>query len=152
MIKIKNKQTNQILAIFDSLKYIKKHNDFSYLGNDYNIDDIKKAQAFLLAYQGSLGTFNAYRREIERLLQWCALVVRKSLNNLRREDIEDYIKLSVELAKNVDKYNELKNQLKNNLKIKGIGTNEIYTKNLEKAFEEVYMKKQKNLPNENLYV
>ena len=92
MIKIKNKQTNQILAIFDSLEYIKKQNDFSYLGNDYNIDDIKKAQAFLLAYQGSLGTFNAYRREIERLLQWCALVVRKSLNNLRREDIEDYIK------------------------------------------------------------
>jgi hypothetical protein len=55
MIKSKNKQTNQILAIFDSLEYIKKHNDFSYLGNDYNIDDIKKAQAFLLAYQGSLG-------------------------------------------------------------------------------------------------
>jgi len=49
MIKIKNKQTNQILAIFDSLEYIKKHNDFSYLENDYNIDDIKKAQAFLLA-------------------------------------------------------------------------------------------------------
>ena len=92
MIKSNNKQTNQILAIFDSLEYIKKHNDFSYLGNDYNIDDIKKAQAFLLAYQGSLGTFNAYRREIERLLQWCALVVRKSLNDLRREDIEDYIK------------------------------------------------------------
>ena len=41
MIKSNNKQTNQILAIFDSLEYIKKHNDFSYLGNDYNIDDIK---------------------------------------------------------------------------------------------------------------
>ena len=73
------------------------------------------------------------------------------LNQLITTNIEDYIKLSVELAKNVDKYNELKNQLKNNLKIEGISTNEIYTKNLETAFEKVYMKKQKNLPNENLY-
>jgi predicted O-linked N-acetylglucosamine transferase (SPINDLY family) len=74
------------------------------------------------------------------------------LNKLITSNIEDYIKLSVELGKNVDKYNELKNQLKNNLKIEGISTNEIYTKNLETAFEQVYMKKQKNLPNENLYV
>jgi len=74
------------------------------------------------------------------------------LNQLITSNIEDYIKLSVELGKNVDKYNELKNQLKNNLKIEGISTNEIYTKNLETAFEQVYMKKQKNLPNENLYV
>lgn len=92
MVKIENKTHKQILAIFDSLEYIKKQNDFSYLGNDYNIEDIKKSQSFLLAYQGSLGTFNAYRREIERLLQWNSLVSRKSLKDLRREDVEDYVK------------------------------------------------------------
>lgn len=74
------------------------------------------------------------------------------LNQLITSNIEDYIKLSIELAQNVDKYNELKNQLKNNLKIEKISTNKIYTKNLETAFEEVYMKKKKNLPNENLYI
>ncbi len=74
------------------------------------------------------------------------------LNQLITYNIEDYITLSVELAKNVDKYSELKNQLKNNLKIKRINTNKIYTKNLEIAFEEVYRRKQKNLANEDLYV
>ncbi len=92
MTKLKNKADKQILAIFDSLEYIKKQNDFSYLSDDYNLKDIKKAQSFLLAYQGSLGTFNAYRREIERLLQWNSLISKKSLQDLRREDIEDYIK------------------------------------------------------------
>lgn len=74
------------------------------------------------------------------------------LNQLITSNIEDYIKLSIELAQNVDKYNELKHQLKNNLKIERISTNKIYTKDLETAFEEVYMKKQRNLPNENLYI
>ncbi len=92
MTKVKNKSDKQILAIFDSLQYIKKQNDFSYLGSNYNIEDIKKAQSFLLAYQGSLGTFNAYRREIERLLQWNSLISRKLLKELGRESIEDYIK------------------------------------------------------------
>lgn len=88
----KNKQDFQIFAIFDSLEYIKKQNDFSYLSDDYNLEDIKKAQSFLLAYQGSSGTFNTYRREVERLLQWNSLISKKSLQDLRREDIEDYIK------------------------------------------------------------
>ena len=92
MAKLKNKTHKQISAIFDSLKHIKNQKDFSYLGDDYNTQDIKHAQIFLQAYQGSLGTFNAYRREIERLIQWCALISRKSLKDLKREDIEDYIK------------------------------------------------------------
>jgi predicted O-linked N-acetylglucosamine transferase (SPINDLY family) len=74
------------------------------------------------------------------------------LNQLITSNIEDYIELSIELAQNVNKYNELKHKLKNNLKIERISTNKIYTKDLETAFEKVYMKKQKNLPNENLYI
>ena len=81
-----------ILPIFDSLEYLKDQKDFSYLGNDYNIQDIKYAQTFLQLYQGSIGTFNAYRREVERLLHWCALITKKSLQSLKREDIENYIK------------------------------------------------------------
>lgn len=43
-------------------------------------------------YNGSRGTFDSYRREVERLLHWCALVAKKSLKELKRNDIEAYIK------------------------------------------------------------
>ena len=74
------------------------------------------------------------------------------LNQLITNNIEDYIKLSIELAKDTDKYNEIKNQLKNNLKIERINNNKIYTNNLELAFEKVYFRKHNNLVNENIYV
>ena len=74
------------------------------------------------------------------------------LNQLITNNIEDYIKLSIELAKNADKYNEIKNQLKNNLKIERINNNKIYTNNLELAFEKVYFRKHNNLVNENIYI
>lgn len=80
-----------ILPIFDSLEYIKEQDNFTHLNKNYNIPDIKQAQIFLQSYSGSIGTFNAYRREIERLLQWCALISKKSLKDLKREDIENYI-------------------------------------------------------------
>ena len=62
------------------------------------------------------------------------------------------MKLSIELAKDADKYNEIKNQLKNNLKIERINNNKIYTNNLELAFEKVYFRKHNNLVNENIYI
>lgn len=52
--------------------------------------DYLQGIAFLKSYKGSQGTFNAYRREIERLLQWTH-VVHKSLKDLGREDIEHFI-------------------------------------------------------------
>ena len=84
-------ENQPVLPIFDSIEYLEKQTDFSYLSNDYSIQDIKQAQMFLKFYKGSLGTFNAYRREIERLIQWCALISRKSLKDLKRDDIEKYI-------------------------------------------------------------
>ncbi|MBI5447243.1 MAG: tyrosine-type recombinase/integrase [Gammaproteobacteria bacterium] len=53
--------------------------------------DLTQAWDFLLSYRGSEATFNAYRREIERLLQWAWFVAQKSLRNLRRLDIETFI-------------------------------------------------------------
>lgn len=79
------------LPIFDTLQYIATQTDFNYLGEGYYEQDIRCSLTFLTAYKGSQGTFNAYRREIERLLHWCALVANKSLKELRREDIESYI-------------------------------------------------------------
>lgn len=53
--------------------------------------DYKNAIEFLISYNGSHATFNAYRRELERLLHWSWKVAHKSICNLRRADIESYL-------------------------------------------------------------
>jgi site-specific recombinase XerD len=87
MIKFK-----QPLPIFDSREYIGKQNDFSHLGIDYCAEDIQKAKNFLNSYKGSVGTYNAYRSEIEHLLHWCSLIANKTLKELKRDDIESFIR------------------------------------------------------------
>jgi len=79
-------------AIFDSLEYLTKDMDYAYLQGSYDHHDIQYSIDFLKAYKGSKGTFNSYRREIERLLHWCALIANKSLKTLKREDIENFIR------------------------------------------------------------
>jgi site-specific recombinase XerD len=80
------------LALFDSIEHINNKYNYSYLKGKYDLGDIKIALKFLKSYKDSQGTFNSYRREIERLIHWCALVENKSLHSLRREDIEAFIK------------------------------------------------------------
>lgn len=46
---------------------------------------------FLQSYEGNQATFNAYRRELERLLHWSWHVAHKVLPEIKREDIEAYI-------------------------------------------------------------
>jgi site-specific recombinase XerD len=53
--------------------------------------EAKHAADFLLSYRGSEATFNAYRREVERILQWSWLVFGKPLLQLKRADIEEYL-------------------------------------------------------------
>jgi site-specific recombinase XerD len=57
-----------------------------YAGVDY-----QTVTQFLLSYDGSMDTFNAYRRELERLLQWSWLVQEKSVHSLNRDDIIAFI-------------------------------------------------------------
>jgi site-specific recombinase XerD len=80
------------LPLFDTIDYFADQNDFSYLNNQYHLEDIHITIAFLKSYNGSRGTFDSYRREVERLLHWCALVVNKTLKELKREHLEAYIK------------------------------------------------------------
>lgn len=79
------------LPLFDSIEHINSKNDLSYLDGHYDLDDIKIASKFLKSYTGSQGTFNSYRREIERLVHWCALIANKSLKEVKRDDIENFI-------------------------------------------------------------
>ncbi len=54
-------------------------------------DDLKLAIEFLFQYRASISTYNAYRREIERLLQWCELNVKK-FKDLTVINLEHYLK------------------------------------------------------------
>ena len=53
--------------------------------------DYRHALQFLYSYRGSSATFNAYRREIERLLHWTWHIANKSLPDINRNDIESFI-------------------------------------------------------------
>lgn len=79
------------LALFDSLEHIDSTPvDFSHCGIDALA--FQHARDFLLCYRGSKGTFNSYRREVERLLQWSCLIAQKPLKNLNRNDMENFIR------------------------------------------------------------
>ncbi len=78
----------KILPLFDDIKNIEQN---PVLCEDKFREDYQKSLNFLISYRGSLGTFNSYRREIERLLQWSWWVAGKTLPSLRRYDIEQFI-------------------------------------------------------------
>lgn len=79
------------LPVFDDLHHIDACDISAHFYEQSHIKDFTKALHFIKAYNGSQGTFISYRREIERLLHWCILIAKKSLQDLKRQDIEDYI-------------------------------------------------------------
>jgi site-specific recombinase XerD len=58
-------------------------------------EDYYFALRYLTSYRGSTATFNAYRREVERILQWLWLVQGASLKHVRREDIEQFMEFCI---------------------------------------------------------
>ncbi|GJM06447.1 MAG: phage integrase family site specific recombinase [marine bacterium B5-7] len=80
----------QLKPLFDSLDYLDREPTtapYAYI----DADDYRMAHHFLYCYRGSEATYNAYRREVERLLHWCGSVAHKNLTALRRADIEAFI-------------------------------------------------------------
>jgi len=59
------------------------------------IKDYRMALSFLYSYRGSPDTFRAYRRDIERLVQWCWFIGNKSILDLKREDIESFVEFCI---------------------------------------------------------
>lgn len=82
----KNKQL--LVPLFDSINNIKppRHIKSSFVNKDFT-----SARSFLEEYTGNQSTFNSYRREVERLLQWSWLVKKKSFLFLTRNDIESFV-------------------------------------------------------------
>lgn len=59
-------------------------------------EEYRLAREFLASYAGSQDTFNAYRKEVERLLQWTWIVAKKSIKNLDRNDIRRYLEFATD--------------------------------------------------------
>jgi site-specific recombinase XerD len=78
------------LPLFDSLENIKKCSPPSHLTLTQQ-QDFAVAISFLKNYIGSLGTFNSYRRDIERLLHWSWLIEDKNIKELKRDNIENFV-------------------------------------------------------------
>ncbi len=87
------------LPFFDTLKampnpYKERVESLNHLAdlvpNDA-VHDYQHASEFLYSYRGSPDTFTTYRREIEHFLHWCWLVAGKSLRQVERHDIEQYV-------------------------------------------------------------
>lgn len=87
-------------AIIDNLYYIGNPFKQKHFSADSYLDtkltgadtDLEYALKFLYSYNGSTATFNSYRRDLERLLQWSWRIEQTSLLNLKREHIEDFIR------------------------------------------------------------
>jgi len=56
--------------------------------------DYELSTEFLSSYSGSAATFNSYRRDIERLLQWCWNIREISLLSLSRTDFDQFMKFN----------------------------------------------------------
>lgn len=82
--------------LFDTLENLEKIPEIIW--NHINSLDIPESEhefklcvEFLKSYGNSADTFTAYRREVERLLQWAWLICKKPLKNISRNDIRDYL-------------------------------------------------------------
>lgn len=69
-----------------------RHLDFTSLNlPSFAAQDFPAVIDFLKQYAGNKATFESYRREIERLIQWAWRIEQKSLFTLKRQDIENYL-------------------------------------------------------------
>jgi site-specific recombinase XerD len=82
---------NTILPLFDNLNHLHKNMAHVVLPHPRFLPDFTFTLNFLKSYTGSVGTFNSYRREAERLLQWCWHIKKLTLPELKREHIEQFV-------------------------------------------------------------
>ena len=91
------KDENSKNIITDWLNTCFVHTNFKV--PEFAVKDYQMVLNFLYSYRGSSDTFVAYRRDIERLLQWSWLVRNQSILNHKREDIEAFIEFCLKPPK-----------------------------------------------------
>lgn len=78
--------------LIDTLEYISStQNILPKEWPFFSLQDHAECTSFLKQYTGNNATFESYRREIERLIQWAWLIEKKSILELKRADIEKYM-------------------------------------------------------------
>jgi site-specific recombinase XerD len=85
----KEKKDSCPLPLFDTLEFLSESKSTA-LSAEFSTD-YHHAKNFLFSYRGSEATFNSYRREIERFLQWSWIKENKSVTKLKRQEIEKFI-------------------------------------------------------------
>jgi len=73
--------------------FIKEQVKHCFIGDfpEYAIKDYQTVLSFLYTYRGSSDTFVAYRRDLERLLQWSWFIRNQSILQHKRDDIEAFV-------------------------------------------------------------
>src|SRR5580658_1068406 len=91
---MKNKIAIPIIDRINTLESLTTSGIPEFAKNDLNVSLV-----FLNQYTGNKATFDSYRREIERLLQWSWHIEKKSILELKRQDIENYISFCLNPSK-----------------------------------------------------
>jgi hypothetical protein len=84
--------------IIDALDHIDDHVNAITEKSEYLLNDFLTSLDFLKQYKNNKSTFESYRREIERLLQWSWLIEKKSILELKRQDMGEHKNLWGHLA------------------------------------------------------
>lgn len=82
----------KLLPLFDNLNHRDTNLHNVKLPAKRFLNDFTICHKFLCCYAGSEGTYNAYRRETERLLQWAWHIKNMTLKDIKREHIEEFIR------------------------------------------------------------
>lgn len=80
-----------LIPLFDGLQAMLKGEDYQPKLNKAFKQDYDHAKNFLLSYRGSIDTFNSYRRDIERFLQWCFFKSNKTVKQIKRTEFEAFL-------------------------------------------------------------
>jgi len=77
--------------LIDTCQHLKTKDWQTFVLPSFASPDLDCILEYLKQYDSNKTTFEAYRREIERLIQWAWLIDKKSLLDLKRQDIENYM-------------------------------------------------------------
>ena len=85
--------------LIDTCQHLKENDWKTCSAPSFAPHDLVLCLDFLKQYDHNNATFEAYRREVERLIQWAWLIEKKSLLDLKRQDLEGYIEFCLDPPK-----------------------------------------------------
>lgn len=77
--------------LIDTCEHLKEKNWQAFVPPSFAPHDLYCVLDYLKQYDTNKATFESYRREVERLIQWAWWIDKKSLLDLKRQDIENYM-------------------------------------------------------------